>query len=170
MSRTVWLGLVLGLSLLGKPLPAGADGNAVAVGQPAPPFMATDLQGNTVRLQEYRGHPMMLNFWATWCVPCREEMPVLQAAYATHQENGLVILAINQDDKNSQDVVRMYVDRAEVSFRTILDPDGQVATLYKVFLLPSTVFVNAAGTITAIHIGATTQAQLERYLAVTLSQ
>jgi peroxiredoxin len=172
------LGLVWGLYLLGSTW-SGADAesqtprpssSALAVGQQAPHFVARDLDGNAVALQEYHGHPVVLNFWATWCVPCRQELPVLQAAYAAYQEKGLVILAVNQDEDGNADAVRTYMANLGLAFRTLLDPDGKVATLYNVFLLPSTVFINASGSITATHIGPATLPQIERYLAVLLSQ
>ena len=66
-------------------------------GQQAPDFTTHDTHDNVVALQTYHGRPVVLNFWATWCVPCRQELPVLQAAYEAYQDKGLVILAISQD-------------------------------------------------------------------------
>jgi cytochrome c biogenesis protein CcmG/thiol:disulfide interchange protein DsbE len=142
----------------------GAAESPLAVGQPAPPFVTSDLNGTAVALQEYQGRAIILNFWATWCVPCRQEMPILQEAQAAHGDKGLVILALSQDDHRSQEVVRTYVHNAGLTLRTLLDADGKVASLYHVFLLPSTVFINAAGTVTAVHLGPVTHTQMEQYL------
>src|SRR5262245_44570889 len=83
--------------------------SALEVGQQAPDFVAQDTHGTTVTLQNYRGRPVLLNFWATWCAPCRQELPELQAMYEVHKEKGLVLLAINQDEDGQKDVVRAYV-------------------------------------------------------------
>jgi cytochrome c biogenesis protein CcmG/thiol:disulfide interchange protein DsbE len=164
--------VVLGLCLLG----AGVLGDAAAPGsstphrglltpgQPAPHFAAQGLDGQTITLQEYQGRPVVLNFWATWCVPCRREMPALQAVYEGHQAAGLVVLAINQDQLGAAEAVRAYYAMLGLTLPPLLDPDGQVARRYNVFLLPSTVFVHPTLTITAVHFGPMTQAQIERYL------
>ena len=133
-------------------------------GKPAPHFVSRALHGQTVALQDYQDHPVVINFWATWCIPCRKEMPVLQAVYEAHQAAGLVILAVSQDQQLQEEAVRAYSATLGLTFPLLLDPDGSVATRYNVFLLPSTVFVHPTGTITAIHFGPMTQAQIERYL------
>jgi peroxiredoxin len=145
--------------------------SALLVGQQAPDFVAQDARGKTVTLQDYRGHPVVLNFWATWCAPCRQELSELQTMFEAQQAKGLIILAVNQDEDGQKDVVRAYIATQGFTFPTLLDPQGSVAAHYNVIFLPSTIFINATGAIVATHFGPLTHTQLERYLAtITLSQ
>ena len=165
------IGLVLGLStgtqrdtMAALAVPA-YFASALAIGQPAPDFVAQTIHGEPVALQNYRGRPVVLNFWATWCVPCRQELPVLQAAYEAYQETGLVILAISQDTDEHHDLVRAYVTTQGLTFPALRDPQGSVAAQYNVILLPSTIFINPSGTITSTHFGPMTRMQIDKHLA-----
>ena len=140
----------------------------VAVGQPAPPLALSDLAGQIVTLNTYQGHPLIVNFWATWCAPCREEMPLLQQVHNAHQRAGLIVLGISQDSAERLTAVRTYWTQSGWSFPSLLDPDGAVARRYQVFLLPSTIFINAQGVVTAMHRGPINATQIEQYLAKTL--
>jgi peroxiredoxin len=142
----------------------------LAIGQQAPDFTALDTHDNVVALQAYHGRPVVLNFWATWCAPCRQELPVLQTAYAAYQDKGLVILAISQDTAEKKPAVRSYVDSLGITFPPLLDPEGSVAAHYNVFLLPSTIFINPAGTVMAIHFGPMTRAQIDKHLVAIMPQ
>jgi peroxiredoxin len=140
----------------------------LAPGQTAPNFVTATLDGQEMSLQAYRGRPVIINFWATWCEPCRREMPAFQAVYASHKDAGLTILAVSQDVQSATDAVRAYVTTMGLPFSPLLDPDGVVAKQYSVVVLPSTVFVHPDGTIAAIHIGPMTQTQMERYVVAIL--
>lgn len=140
------------------------------MGQQGPDFTTPDLNEHMHAFEAYRGHPVVLNFWATWCEPCRKEMPLLQTLYETHQNAGLVLLAVSQDTADHTDAVRSYVDASGFTFPVLLDPHGSVATSYNVQLLPSTIFVNAQGVVTAKHHGPMAQTQIERYLTALLSR
>jgi peroxiredoxin len=172
----IWLSLALVLLL--HTIGAGSEPTApsapsapatpeksLVVGHEATAFVAPDLHGTPVALQAYRGQPVILNFWATWCAPCRREMPALQSVYEAQRPAGLVILALSQDVQDNMEMVRTYVANAGLTFPTLLDPAGQVAGLFHVFLLPSTVFINRAGVVTAMHLGPITPEQLTSYLA-----
>ncbi|MGE3541992.1 MAG: TlpA family protein disulfide reductase [Candidatus Tectimicrobiota bacterium] len=139
-------------------------------GQPAPAFRSRDPQGNAIALHDYRGRPVIVNFWATWCAPCRQEMRALQAIYELYQAAGLVVLALSQDQDESAELVRAYWSRMALTFLPLLDTDGRVATHYSVFMLPSTVFIYPSGTIAAVHLGPLTQGQIEHYLKAILAQ
>ncbi|MBP8002383.1 MAG: redoxin domain-containing protein [Chloroflexi bacterium] len=148
--------------------PILSEVDTLEVGAAAPNFIAADLDGNPVELSELQGQPVILNFWATWCAPCRLEMPELEATYKTYQDDGLVILAINREE--TPDVIRpFFYDEMGLTFTPLIDETGLVANLYTVLVMPTTYFVNAEGEITAIHRGPLTQNQLEDYLALTFS-
>lgn len=135
------------------------------VGDEAYDFTLNDFDGNQVSLADFRGQPVIVNFWATWCAPCRIEMPALQAAYEKHQDEKLVILALDQDEPVQ--VARDYFyDEMGLSFTPLLDEDSAVSTAYGSFnVLPSTYFVDPDGRIAAIHRGPLTPGQIEGYLA-----
>jgi peroxiredoxin len=153
-------------SFSSPPLPAEA-GVAVtmAIGQMAPAFTLSVLMGRATSFNTAQGRPTILNFWATWCAPCLEEMPLLQQAHDTHQRAGLTVLAISQDAADRDDDARAYWTRAGWTFSSLLDPEGEVAKQYQVLFLPSTVFINAKGVVTAIHRGPMNAAQLRQHLA-----
>lgn len=140
----------------------------LAPGQPAPDFVIHNPDGRSIALHDYRGRPVIINFWATWCAPCRQEMRALQTVYEAHKATGLAVLAVSQDQQDMREVVRTYCTTLGVTFPPLLDPDGHVATYYNVFLLPSTVFIHPSGTIAAVHLGALTSAQIEQYLRAIL--
>jgi peroxiredoxin len=140
----------------------------LTTGDPAYDFSLVDLEGNVVSLGDFHGRPVILNFWATWCAPCRLEMPELQAAYSQYQGDGLVILALNQEE-SPQLVREFFYDDMGLTFTPLLDSEGTVANLYGVNrLFPSSFFINADGQITAIHRGMLVASQIEAYLAETM--
>jgi peroxiredoxin len=141
----------------------GSESSAIVkVGQPAPDFTLRDPDGETVRLSDYLGHPIILNFWATWCPPCRYEMPLLQETYDSHQAAGLVVLAVDVQETAEQ--VKAYREEMNLSFPMALDRGGSVATTYRVSGLPTSVFVDVDGVVRAIHRGALVESTLQGYL------
>lgn len=137
------------------------------VGAAAPNFITNDLDGNPVELSELAGQPVILNFWATWCAPCRIEMPELQATYETYQDEELIILAVNRQE--TPDIIRPYFyDEMQLTFTPLVDESGLVANLYSVLVMPTTYFINPEGIITAIHRGPLSESQLSEYLSLTI--
>src|SRR5262249_49750973 len=172
----VILGMVLAVLVSGErswgdpPESPGAQQSRslLALGQPAPEFVAHDPDGTSMALRDYQGRPVIINFWATWCAPCRQEMRALQTVYEAHKAAGLAVLAVSQDHQDMREAVRAYCTTLGITFSPLLDPDGLVAHPYNVFLLPSTVFIHPSGTVAAVHIGAMTPAQIEQYLRAIL--
>lgn len=138
------------------------------VGDAAPDFLAFDLEGNPINLSDFRGRPVIVNFWATWCAPCLVEMPELQAAFEAHEADGLVVLAVNREE-DARTVETFFYDELGLTFTPLLDEQAFAANLYGVFNMPSTYFVNGDGVIIAIHRGPLTQGQINGYLKDALS-
>jgi peroxiredoxin len=135
---------------------------APVVGAPAPDFELIDLDGATVRLADLRGRPILLNFWATWCDPCRDEMPLFESALGEFGDAGLVVLGIDADEP--AELVAEFRDELELTFPLLLDPGGEVQELYRIRGYPTTFFVDAEGVIRAQHIGVLREERLRRYL------
>lgn len=121
-----------------------------AVGRPAPDFTLTTLNGDTFTLSEYLGTPLVLNFWATWCGPCRREMPALQAA-AIRYDGEALIVGIDQGEDAS--VVQPFVEEFALTFPIPMDTELAVADLYNVKGLPTTYFVDGDGIIRYVWSG-----------------
>lgn len=146
---------------LGEPAPDPA-----AVGAPAPDFTLPDLfeEETTYTLSSYRGRPLILNFWASWCVPCRREMPALQSAADRYGEEGLLVLGIDQTYTDSLGDARLFVRELGLTFPSARDDDGQVSTrLYGVMGLPTSVFITPAGDVAHIQIGEMSEEQVETF-------
>lgn len=135
---------------------------APVVGAMAPNFTLTNLNGKEVSLSQFRGRPVILNFWATWCVPCRREMPALQQAFQTHQPDGLAVLAINL--KEDAALVEPFVDELGLSFEILYDSQGEVNKTYTVAGLPRTIFIDRQGVIQHIQVGELQEILLQGFL------
>jgi cytochrome oxidase Cu insertion factor (SCO1/SenC/PrrC family)/thiol-disulfide isomerase/thioredoxin len=130
---------------------------SAAAGGSAPEFATVDLGGRPISLAEYRGRPLVLNFWASWCGPCRKEMPLLQRAADAHP--GLAFLLVNERDDAGR--ARAFAGELRVTLRSAVDADGRVAAAYKVGqALPATIFVAADGTIQGRYLGELDEATL----------
>src|SRR5437588_447003 len=134
----------------GNPTPA--PHGPVQVGKPAPSFTVTDIDGRRVSLSQLRGKPVLINFWATWCVPCRDELPLIRDEYLAHRAEGFTVIAINFGDESS-DTVRKFWSSHTLQPAPFLDPDGSVASNYGVALnntgLPVSVLVARDGIISS---------------------
>jgi cytochrome c biogenesis protein CcmG/thiol:disulfide interchange protein DsbE len=127
----------------------------------APDFTLLNPKGEKVSLGDFRGQPVMINFWATWCSPCRDELPEIQAAYENSKD--LMVMGISFQEKASD--VEPFVEKKGLTFPILLDSDGQIAMKYQARGLPTSFFVNPEGIITAVHIGPVTAGDLENYVA-----
>ncbi len=120
-------------------------------GQPAPDFALKSSTGENLRLSEYRGDVVMINFWATWCGPCRQEMPLLDQLYSRYQRVGFSLLGVNIDDDSSRAMDMIH--ELGVSFPVLFDARKEVSKLYDVDAMPVTVLVDREGNVRHIHKG-----------------
>ena len=159
----IFFGLDLADKNIGKvdDIPGVSLPESAAVGSRAPDFELTNLANETVKLSKLRGKIVVINFWATWCEPCKVEMPFIEELYRRPQST-LEILAVNFDEPTQQ--VEQFVDEYQLSFPVLLDPGGDVQSLYRVRGYPTTFVVDEAGVIQFHHVGLITESQLEHYL------
>jgi len=120
-------------------------------GQAAPDFALKSSTGENLRLSEYRGDVVMINFWATWCGPCRQEMPLLDELYTRYERVGFSLLGVNIDD-DSRRAMQMIEDLG-VSFPVLFDARKEVSELYEVEAMPVTVLVDREGNVRHVHHG-----------------
>ena len=123
------------------------------VGDPAPHFEAVTLEGGRVSLDDLRGKVVLLNVWATWCVPCREEMPALQRVYREMADSGLVVLAVSIDRAGAREEVHAYVDELGLGFVVALDPAGGVQETFHTIGVPETFLIDREGRVARRWIG-----------------
>ncbi len=120
-------------------------------GQAAPDFALKSSTGENLRLSEYRGDVVMINFWATWCGPCRQEMPLLDELYQRYSRVGFNLLGVNIDD-DSRRAMQM-IEELGVNFPVLFDASKRVSELYDVDAMPVTVLVDREGTVRYVHQG-----------------
>lgn len=133
------------------------DSEGPYLGFRAPDFELTDLHGNNVRLSDLQGKPILLNFWASWCPPCRKEMPELQAF--TH-EYGDKILVVGVNWNDSRDEVERFLNEYGVSYLNLLDTNGKIFVRYGLTGLPTTFFIDEDGIVRGKWLGSITKADL----------
>ncbi len=131
-------------------------------GAPAPDFTLNQLDGSAIRLADLKGQVVLINFWATWCGPCRLEMPDIQKQYDALKDKAFTVLAVNLDEP--ADDVRRYTSDLALTFPVLLDPGAKVNDLYRVRGYPTTFFVNRDGVIQREHVGIMSDGQLKGYL------
>jgi len=134
----------------------------------APDLDLPDLAGKQTRLSELRGRPVLLNFWATWCPPCQDELPVLQAAHQQYADR-LVVMGIDLEE--SKETVAAFLAGRGITYPILLDPNGQITNgLYQVQGLPTSIFIRPDGVVSARHVGPLTATDIDRYLTALLTQ
>jgi cytochrome c biogenesis protein CcmG/thiol:disulfide interchange protein DsbE len=136
---------------------------APVVGALAPDFTLANLEGENVSLSDFNGQPVLINLWATWCGPCRIEMPTIQSRFEEYRDEGFIVLAVNFDEHQSD--VQAFGDEFGLTFQMLLDPGAEVQKLYRTRSYPSSFFVDRNGVIQVQHIGVMTEGNLDGNLA-----
>ncbi len=147
--------------------PTHAQDDVLVVGRPSPLFELERLEGGRLTLGELRGRPVVINFWASWCKPCRTEMPDLIDAWRA-RAGAIEILAVNLTDQENRKDVTRFVAKLRIPFPVLLDVRGKVRAMYSLVLLPTTVFVDSGGMVRTVHSGPLTTEALELGLGTIL--
>ena len=127
--------------------------NAQSIGEEAPEFESISIDGVQTKLSDLRGKVVLLDFWASWCGPCREELPFLVELYEAKKDDGFEILAINVDENS--EIIEPFLTKlgVDLPFSVLPNPDGSLPELYNIPGMPTAVFVDRSGTIRGIHAG-----------------
>ena len=154
--------VILGIAALGRPSAPG-DTAGVALGREAPALEGVTLDGQALSLAEYRGRPVIVNFWGPSCVPCREEFPLFLDELALHEADGLAIIGVLMFDPPipAQDFIR---DQG-ATWPTVDDADGTIWTAYRAVARPQTYFIDRDGVLRGIQVGQLTTADFDRFYA-----
>ena len=136
---------------------------APKVGRMAPDFILLDLDGNAVALSDFRGRAVFINFWATWCPPCRVEMPDIEAIHQGYKNKDVMVIGV--DILEAENVVRQYVQQGGFSWTFVIDTTGEVADNYGIIAIPTSFFLDKEGVIRAVDVGAIAERAMESQLA-----
>jgi len=148
--------------------PPNGTGGAPPVGRPAPDFSLPAFTGGALALHNLRGRPVVLNFWASWCAPCREEMPMLVRVHKVYAPRGVEFVGINAEDEAAD--ARRFLDQYHVDYPVVRSVDDRVIDAYAVPGLPTTIFIGADGIVVDKVVGGFTGPAGERLLAARLDR
>ncbi len=148
--------------------PLGSERGIAAAqrNDPAPALTLTDLDGKAVSLADYSGYVLLVNNWATWCPPCREEMPILQAYYEDHRDKGFVLIGIEAGDSAAE--VRAFVQQYGLTFPIWLDAQNQALRAFSNYALPNSYLIDRQGKVIMGWTGALSRDVMERYITPVL--
>lgn len=132
----------------------GADLSQILEGNPAPDFTLSTLKGETVKLSDFKGKKVILNFWATWCPPCKAEMPHMQNFYEQQKDNGIEIIAVNLTNLDKgKAAIETFTKDNHLSFKIPLDENGTIGMQYQAFTIPTSYIIDSTGVITKKIVG-----------------
>jgi len=138
------------------------DKKALAAGDVAPDFLLLDLDGNPYQLEDFRGKGVLLNFWGTYCKPCKDEMPYLNKQYQHYKNEGVEILAVNVGETKIE--IENFVKQHKLTFPIIVDHKAEVQTAYNILPLPTTVLIDSEGRIIKYHLGEMDEKTINEYM------
>ena len=163
----VLVGIIGGLTaidrLSGNEVLGPLDGRTPEVGEPAPQFLLRDPDGTPRQLSDFRGRVVWINFWATWCGPCRRELPDIQRLASEFGDEELVVLAVNLEE--SGDKASSFWEELDLNLPLLLDSNGDVAEQYRLVGLPNNFFIDEDGVLRALQFGFLTEGQMRERLA-----
>ena len=180
LDKSVTPNIILGLGLIllavsvyylvnDNPLQTDLSAVPVQVNFAAPEVTLTDMHGASRSLTDYRGQVILVNLWATWCPPCKEEMPALQAFYNKHKDKGFIIIAINDGDPTPD--VAQFVKDYQLSFPVWLDPTYfATEQAFKTLNLPSSYVIDRNGTVRLSWVGGVTRKTLDKYVTPLITE
>ena len=150
----------------------GGDASADPLGakrmsSPAPPLGGDDLDGGSIALVDLKGDVVVVNFWATWCTPCRDEQPALERVYREYEDRGVEFLGV--DERDDLAAARAWVEEFDVTYPSIQDPSGAWADDFGLFGYPDTFVIDATGTIRWAVYGQVGEEQLRQLIELTLA-
>lgn len=159
----VWLFYGGGLeSITSMVQPAPAPVSTADIGQVAPPLRLPLVGGGEMDLESYRGRVVVLNFWATWCEPCKAEMPVFEQAQQRYRDRGLAVLAVDFQERDEE--ITAFLNQVGVTFPSLADRTGEVTRQWRATGLPTTFLIDRQGIIRDVRVGAFTESMLEERL------
>ena len=144
-------------------------GVSAAVGQLAPNFEGQDLDGNIVRLSDFQGQPVILNFWATWCDSCEAEIPSLERVLQERKDEGLVVLGVDWGEGRVS-AARSFLDRLGATYVTVMDPTGKIGDTYRVRGLPLTLAIDQDGVIRELVGGELTYRAFDKFAQLAIGE
>jgi thiol-disulfide isomerase/thioredoxin len=150
------------LSSLTGPPASGDPGGSADVGRPAPALRLPLAGGGEVRLDQYRGQVVLVNFWATWCGPCRAEMPAMERAYRTHGPHGFAVLAVDVQERDAD--VQAFLREVGATFPSALDTTGEASRAWRAVGLPTSFLIDRQGIVRDVRVGPFTDEMLEEQL------
>jgi len=148
LSKRVVHAVVICLTVIGA---CTASASSVKLSEEAPDFTLKSLEGTNLRLEEYRGQVVLINFWASWCGPCRQEMPILDRLHQRYEDTGFAVLGVNVEGEVAP--AQKIVDKTNVTFPVLIDEGQSVSQLYDLEAMPSTVVVDRDGVVRYVHRG-----------------
>ncbi len=157
--------LALGLGACAGPGTGSGSSAPIGIntGNQARDFRLKSVDGSEVSLSDFRGDVVLVNFWATWCAPCRAEIPDFEEAYQAHKDEGFVILGLNEQE--APQAVEPFIEEIGMTYPVLLDEQGQVMGEYRTLGLPTSLLMDRNGVIQVRHTGILSAAQLEKHLS-----
>jgi cytochrome c biogenesis protein CcmG/thiol:disulfide interchange protein DsbE len=138
-----------------------ANYTALKAGNPIPDFELTSLDNSSIHINQYLGKPVIINFWASWCIPCKQEMPLLEHYYQ-NQNGKLIIIGVNNEEPAN--IARPFVLENQITFPILLDLQGKIRDQFMIRGFPTSLFIDAKGIFVAEHIGALDEESIKSYL------